>query len=300
MFALRSSLPLTLVLIMSALFLIAGCGQVTATHNEGMSKNTASPLSVAVPELKDISLSGEQSVAGTIQRNSIDMVLVPIPAGKFVMGSALTDNFRQEAEVPHKVTLTRAFYMGAFAVTQEQYARVMGHNPSKRKAPLHPVEHVSWDDAVEFCRKLSELPEERAAGHRYRLPTEAEWEYACRAGTTTLYSCGNDESVLLDFAWFNNNSNRQTHPVGQKRPNSWGLYDMHGNVFQWCLDVYTEYGSEPVTDPIGTGASDVRLARGGSWFCPSAQLVRSAFRHAFGRSERSGYIGFRVVRLSAG
>lgn len=285
--------------ILATVTIAVGCGEFTTASSQPSPEVSAPTVSASIPDWKQISLSDEQNSAGAIQVNSIEMVFVPIPAGKFIMGSLPTDDFRQEGEIPHEVTLTRSFHLGAFAVTQEQYERVMGVNPSEKKAPLHPVEQVSWDDAVEFCRRLSELPAEKEAGCSYRLPTEAEWEYACRAGTTTIYSCGNDESELLQFAWFYTNANRQTHPIGQKRPNRWGLYDMHGNVFQWCQDVCAEYKSEPATDPIVTGDSDVRLARGGSWFCPSAQLVRSAFRHAFERSEKSGYIGFRVVRVSA-
>ena len=161
--------------------------------------------------------------------NSIGIRLKLLPAGTFWMGEDLD---------AHKVTLTQPFYLGVYEVTQEQYERVMGKNPSNFKGPQNPVEKVSWDDAVEFCRKLSELPEEKAAGRIYRLPTEAEWEYACRAGTTTKYSFGDSESELGEYGWFDKNSDRKTHPVGQKQPNKWGLYDMHGNVWEWCSDWY--------------------------------------------------------------
>ena len=179
---------------------------------------------------------------------SIGMEFKLIPAGTFIMGDASGE----DDETPHEVTLTNPFKMGVHEVTQAQYEQVMGVNPSEFKGadyPVqdYPVETVTWDDAVEFCRRLSELPAEKAAGNVYRLPTEAEWEYACRAGTTTMYSFGDDEdeqaeilskvgwlelddeSDLRDYAWYLKYSGRGTHPVGGKKPNAWGLYDMHGN-----------------------------------------------------------------------
>jgi formylglycine-generating enzyme required for sulfatase activity len=158
--------------------------------------------------------------------NSVGMLLVPIPAGTFTMG---------EGKTAHKVTLTQAFRLGVYEVTQEQYQKVMGSKPSKCRGPQNPVYHVSWNDAVEFCRKLSSLTEEKAVGYVYRLPTEAEWEYACRAGTQTAYSFGDSQSELGDYAWYRKMPGSTTHPVGStqpvgsKKPNAWGLYDMHGN-----------------------------------------------------------------------
>jgi eukaryotic-like serine/threonine-protein kinase len=141
-----------------------------------------------------------------------------------------------------------------YEVTQGEYERVMGTNPSHFKGdPRLPVETVSWQDAMTFCERLSALPAERSAGRVYRLPTEAEWEYACRAGSTTIYSFGDSEGSLGDYAWYDSNSGSKTHPVGQKRPNAWGLYDMHGNVWEWCSDWYdgSYYASSPVDDPTG-------------------------------------------------
>jgi formylglycine-generating enzyme required for sulfatase activity len=154
---------------------------------------------------------------------------------------------------------------------------------------------VSWDDAVEFCRKLSELPGEKSTGYVYRLPTEAEWEYACRAGTTTEYSFGDSKSELGDYAWYDKNSGKTTHPVGGKKPNAWGLYDMHGNVFEWCHDWYGDYPSGSVTDPTGAASGSYRVARGGSWslysdHCRSANRSRS--------TPDSRHLGFRVLRSS--
>ena len=205
--------------------------------------------------------------------DSIGMKFKLIPAGTFTMG---------DGDDAHDVTLTKPFKMGVHEVTQAQYEQVMGVNPSKFKGADNPVENVSWDDAVEFCRRLSELPAEKAAGNVYRLPTEAEWEYACRAGTTTKYSFGDDESEFGDYAWYCDNSDEQTHPVGSKKPNAWGLYDMHGNVLEWCQDWYGDYPSGSVTDPTGPAVGSHRVIRGGSWD-RTAGYCRSAHRYWFSR-----------------
>ena len=197
----------------------------------------------------------------------------------------------------HQVTLTKSFEIGVYEVTQKQYEKVMGGNPSRFKGAQNPVENVSWDDAVDFCRKLSALPGEKIAGYVYRLPTEAEWEYACRAGTTTKYSFGDSDSPLGDYAWYDKNSGKTTHPVGQKHPNAWGLYDMHGNVWEWCQDCHADYPSGSVADPTGRSSSSVRGYRGGSWDF-SAGNCRSANRFRISPSFRFNFLGFRVVRSS--
>jgi formylglycine-generating enzyme required for sulfatase activity len=222
----------------------------------------------------------------TASVNSIGMQFELIPAGKFKMGFGA-----------HQVTLTKPFYLGVYEVTQEQYERVMGTNPSDFNGAKNPVEQVSWEDAVEFCRKLSALPEEKAAGHVYRLPTEAEWEYACRAGTTTKYSFGDDESQLGAYAWFRENSGDRTHPVGQKKPNAWGLYDMHGNVWEWCQDWYGDLPAGAVTDPTGPSTGSLRVLRGGSWN-DFAGRCRSASRRRSSPSYRFSHLGFRLARSS--
>ncbi|MDA7492884.1 formylglycine-generating enzyme family protein [bacterium] len=224
---------------------------------------------------------------------SIGMEFKLIPAGKFIMGDASSE----DNETPHEVTLTKPFKLGVYEVTQEQYEKVMGVNPSKSKGANNPVENVSWEDAIEFCRKLSELPAEKEAGNVYRLPSEAEWEYACRAGTTTKFSFGDDESELGDYAWYDDNSDRNTHPVGGKKPNAWGLYDMHGNVWEWCQDWYWDYPSGSVTDPRGPRGS-YRVLRGGSWYAP-AEYCRSACRGRRGPSDRILH-GFRVSLSPSG
>ena len=173
------------------------------------------------------------------------------------------------------------FSIGVHEVTQSQDESVMGANPSSFKGANNPVENVSWDDAVAFCAKLSALPAEVAAGRVYRLPTEAESEYACRAGTTTGYSFGDDAQDLGEYAWFSDNSGNTTHGVGEKLPNDWGLCDMHGNVFEWCSDAVGSY----------------RVFRGGSWYYEAA-YCRSAYRYSLAPSFRSAYLGFRLALSS--
>ncbi len=272
------------------LLVLTGCADNSSLTNTRIEEPSSPPPHVTAADLADV-----QSSVGSVVTNSLGMSFVPIPAGSFLMGTPESSPSFHDGERQHQATLTRPFHLAAFTVTQQEFEQVMGTNPSTTKSPWYPVENVSWDDAVEFCARLSELPDEKQAARRYRLPTEAEWEFACRAGTTTDFSCGDDPLALREFAWFHDNANQQTHPVGQKRPNPWSLYDMHGNVFQWCQDVCVDYPAEPVIDPVGDGPTDARVARGGSWICPSPQLVRSAFRHAFERDARTNYIGFRIV-----
>ncbi len=213
--------------------------------------------------------------------NSIGMKLKLIPAGEFMMGSPESEPGRRPDESLHKVTLLQPFQMGIYEVTQAEFSAVMGANPSKSKGATKPVEQVLWDEAVAFCAKVSALPAERAAGRVYRLPTEEEWEYACRAGTTTAYSFGDSDPDLSRYGWFKDNSGAATHVVGEKLPNSWGLYDMHGDVSEWCEDL------------SDTGSSS-RVVRGGCWDS-SAEECRSAFRDEHDLPVRYLYSGFRVV-----
>jgi formylglycine-generating enzyme required for sulfatase activity len=221
-----------------------------------------------------------------------------LPGGQFLMGSKTKPVTNATI---HSVTLTRPFELGIHEVTQQQYEAVMGANPSTYKGPDSPVENVSWNDAVEFCRKLSKMPAEKAAGYRYRLPTEAEWEYACRAGSTTKYSFGDAEAKLGDYAWYYENSRvkkqLKTHPVGQKQPNAWGLYDMYGNVFEWCQDRYGPYPKGVVTDPMGAESGTERVMRGGG-YSNIAGYCSSAYRSHVPPDVRKYAYGFRVVRES--
>jgi formylglycine-generating enzyme required for sulfatase activity len=238
--------------------------------------------------------------------NSIGMKLVSISAGTFMMGSPESEEERSEDEVQHEVTLTKDFYLGVTQVTQAQYQKVMGENPSyfqgdkvKGDSSNHPVEMVSWEDVVEFCKKLSALPEEKAAGRVYRLPTEAEWEYACRAGSTTAFSFEESPEQLGDYAWYDDNSGDRTHPVALKKPNALGLFDMHGNVWEWCSDCYGEYPEGAVSDPTGSEEGSIRVLRGGSWHYEAAGC-RSASRAGGSPSFRDNFIGFRVALSSSG
>jgi formylglycine-generating enzyme required for sulfatase activity len=252
--------------------------------------------------------------------SSIGMKLVLIPRGTFQMGSPPSEKGSEDNERQHEVTLTRDYYLGAFEVTQAQYQEVMGNNPSHFQgdnvaerhpqtgrvvkevdSSSHPVETVSWEDAVEFCKRLSALPEEKKAGRVYRLPTEAEWEYACRAGSKTAFSFGDNPDSLGAHAWFEENSGDSAHPVGEKNPNAWGLYDMHGNVWEWCRDWYGEYPEGAVSDPPGPKEGSRRVIRGGGWFGVAARC-RSAFRYGgipSLRSDCDGF-GFRVALSSPG
>jgi formylglycine-generating enzyme required for sulfatase activity len=233
--------------------------------------------------------------------NSIGMKLALIPKGTFMMGSPESEDPLATSERPlHSVTISKDYYLGAYEVTQAQYERIMGKNPSRFKGVNNPVEKVSYVDAIAFCKKLSELPEEKSAGRVYRLPTEAEWEYTCRAGSTSRFGFGDSESQLGSYGWFNGNSNLTTHPVGEKLPNAWGLYDMHGNVWEWCSDWYGKYPTGAVTDPVGPTRATDHVIRGGG-LGNSAGGCRSAFRfmsHASGRD--SIYeVGFRVALSSS-
>ena len=241
--------------------------------------------------------------------NSIGMRLARIPDGEFEMGSPASDAAAEAHERPqHRVRIAKPFYLGVCEVTQAEYAQVTGTHPSwfgpaggagaaVGDSSLRPVERVSWEDAREFCRRLSERPEERAASRVYRLPTEAEWEYACRAGGSGRFGFGDDEAAIDDHAWVEGNAAAATHPVGQKRPNAWGLYDMHGNVWEWCADWYEPgyYGQSPADNPGGPASGTARVVRGGSFVNPAA-ACRSAARNFLEPTfQESNGIGFRVV-----
>jgi formylglycine-generating enzyme required for sulfatase activity len=224
--------------------------------------------------------------------NSLGMTFVRILAGEFRMGS--TDGIDDERPV-HTVRISQPFYLGMYEVTQAQWAAVMGSNPSHFQSdPNRPVENVSWDDVQEFIRTLNV----REGGAYYRLPTEAEWEYACRAGSADTYHFGNDERRLGEYAWYEVNTGGETYLVGQLKPNAWGLYDMHGNVYEWVQDWYGSYAAEAVTDPQGPpGPEWDRVNRGGcynhnAWGC------RSARRGRLTPDSRRDDTGFRLLRTA--
>jgi formylglycine-generating enzyme required for sulfatase activity len=264
---------------------LSGCGDAKNTAIVAHVKRSMTPAQLAV---------GDPFV------NSVGIVLVPIPSGQFLMGSPDADGDALDAEKPqHPVDITTAFYLSAHEVTQAQYAQVTGSDPSFFKGRDHPVDTVSWHDAVAFCRSLSERPEERAAGREYRLPREAEWEYACRAGTTTRFSFGDDPAMLDEYAWFFRNANSRTHAVGQRQPNRWGLCDMHGNVWEWCQDAYhpRAYDRERDVDgPRGPADHEGRVERGGGFTNPPPEL-RSTARFAAPANLRLFSNGFRVAAM---
>ena len=234
--------------------------------------------------------AGEQIDLG----KGVTMKLALIPAGEFMMGSPESEEGRGADEGPqHKVTISPGapgFYMGVTEVTQEQYEAVMGKNPSHFKGPKNPVEEISWNDAVDFCKKLS-----AKTRRSVRLPTEAEWEYACRAGTKTRSYFGDDEEQLGDYAWHKDNSGEKTHPVGQKKPNAWGLYDMHGNVLESCGDWYADsYANAKPVDPQGAASGKDRIQRGGT-YAEYPRLCRAATRGGYKPDHRCRDLGFRVV-----
>ncbi len=222
--------------------------------------------------------------------DGVEMKLVRIPAGSFIMGST---NGEPTEQPVHDVTVSQDFYMGKFEVTQIQYQTVTGVNPSYSPVCNDcPVETVTWFEAVAFCQALSVQ-----TGYKVRLPSEAEWEYSCRAGTTTAYYFGNDIGEIDSYAWHNGNSDGTTHAVGGVIPNAWDLYDMHGNVWEWCSDWYdpSYYTELPAVDPMGPLTGDKKSLRGGAWYVPFLDHFRSAYRNAEYPSIGAYNYGFRVV-----
>jgi formylglycine-generating enzyme required for sulfatase activity len=216
--------------------------------------------------------------------NSIGMRFVRIKPGEFLMGSPVTAPGRAETEVLHNVKITKSFLMATTTVTQAQWKAVMGDNPSHVQGDELPVGSVTWNDALTYCKKLGEKE-----GKHYRLPTEAEWEYACRAGTQTAYGGSNNPD---EVAWYLDNSDGHAHPVGQKKPNAWGPYDMAGNVWQWCSDGYGPYDGD-ATDPKGGNNTSDRVVRGGCSGTPF-YACRAAFRHWAAPGWHADDTGFRV------
>ena len=240
-------------------------------------------------------VEGESDGAGTTtlnpsvqspMTNSIGMKLVYVAPGEFTMGSPSDELNREGDEKQHLVRLTKGIYMATTEVTQAQWRAIMGDSPSRWGGDRMPVSDVSWNDAISFCQQLS-----NKEGKKYRLPTEAEWEYACRAGSTGPLPKG---TVINDVAWYDRNSSGKYHNVGGKRPNAWGLYDMHGNVWEWCSDWYGDYPSGTVTDPKGANSGQSRVLRGGSWYY-APQSCRSAYRDWNTPDYRLHNFGFRVV-----
>ncbi len=254
---------------------------------------------------EDVAKAPSPSAGESTTESGVEMV--KLPSGRFSMGD------ENEIDAPPHEVVISPFFIDKNLVTQEEYERVAGENPSRWKAANNPVEQVRWSDAVKYCNKRSELEgldpcydlqswQCNFAASGYRLPTEAEWEYACRAGTKTVYYFGDSASKLPAHAWFEDNANGKPQPVGGKSPNPWGLYDMHGNVWQWCNDFYQVdyYQQSPEKDPRGPEAGETKIVRGGAWKF-SADSCRSGYRY----NENPGYAdvcfgydiyGFRCVR----
>jgi formylglycine-generating enzyme required for sulfatase activity len=275
----------------AALLLLAGCNRSAPASNPAAPTNPAPAAAAASPSATAPALDD----------------MVPIPAGTFEMGE------KTEPDAPPHAVRISAFLIDRTPVTQALYEKVMGENPSRWKVPRNPVEQVRWSDAVRFCNKRSELDHLEpcynltnwscnfdASG--YRLPTEAEWEYACRAGTTTTFYFDDASTRLGEHAWFDRNAGGRPHPVGEKRPNAWGLYDMCGNVWQWCQDLYQAdyYTQAPRQDPRGPATGRTRVVRGGAWRS-GPDTCRAGYRY----NENPGYAdvcfgydiyGFRCVR----
>ena len=255
--------------------------EVPAKHG-GRSRKTADETKTKVR-----SVTESRIVTKSIPGQTVRIEFCYIPAGTFIMGGSTPNT-----DDRHEVTISREFYFGKYPVTQAQWEAVMGNNPSSFKGPDRPVENVSWSDCQSFIEKLNY----QADDNLYRLPTEAQWEYACRAGSTTACYFGEDEGRLGEYAWYQKNSNRETHPVGKKKPNAWGLYDMHGNVWEWCQDWYGNYPAGPVIDPRGPSSGSNRVLRGGGWRDFAGDCF-SGIRYSSSPGNRFHSIGFRLVRI---
>lgn len=227
--------------------------------------------------------------------NSIGMEFVKIPTGCFMMGRDANFEDGNSNELPrHKVCIDNEFYLGKYEVTQAQWVSIMGNNPSEFKGRSNPVEKVSWDDAKRFIQRLNK----KEGTTKYRLPSEAQWEYAARAGSSSTYSFGDDKGNLGAYAWFSDNSGKRTHPVGEKRANKWGLHDMHGNVWEWVEDAWHDnYRGAPTNGRVWSGGDTrYRVLRGGSWD-DVAFLCRSVISYSDSPDGRNDYLGFRVLRM---
>ncbi len=230
----------------------------------------------------------------TFTSPSTGMEFILIPAGEFNLGSPPEEKERFDSESPvHKVKINTSFYLGKSAVTQKQWKKIMGDNLSHFKGEDRPVEMVTWKEVQEFVAKMNEME----GTDKYRLPSEAEWEYACRAGAQTSYFFGEDKSKLKEYAWYAGNSGSKTHPIGQKKPNPWGLYDMHGNIWEWVQDEWHEdYNGSPSNGNAWEEGNILdRVSRGGSWYC-NTELCRSACRFRRKPDSRFGNLGFRMLR----
>ncbi|MDW5549470.1 SUMF1/EgtB/PvdO family nonheme iron enzyme [Methanosarcina sp.] len=267
----------------------------SSESSRNMNKVDKSNTAVSISENKESLVNSEEpDISKTFTSLSTGMEFVLIPAGKFMMGSPSDKEGIYDEDPIHKVTIEHSFYMGKYPVTQKQWEKVRGNNPSKFKGEDQPVEMVSWEDTKDFIARLNEME----GTDKYRLPSEAEWEYSCRAGTQTRYSFGDDESKLKEYGWYHDNADSKTHPVGQRTKNPWDLYDMHGNVWEWVQDSWhNNYKGAPSDGSAWEdGDISVRVLRGGSWSNFRASECRSASREGSAEKDKRVNFGFRVVR----
>jgi formylglycine-generating enzyme required for sulfatase activity len=273
--------------LVGALTVMIGCSKAKEEPPTGKieTKKIDKEGETAAQEIKP----GKAEVIDLGKDVKLEMVL--IPAGKFKMGSPVSEKGRSDNETQHEVTLTKPYYMGKYEVTQEQWESVMGNNPSISEGAKLPVTNVSWEDCQEFIKELNA----KTSGG-YRFPTEAEWEYACRAGTSTAYSFG--DIITPKDANIDDSKIGKPVAVGSYKPNAFGLYDMHGNVWEWCEDWYGSLQDGEVMDPKGPAKGEIRVLRGGSLSINNGSNARSSFRHdhLFTPTIRYWSIGFRLAR----
>ena len=246
-----------------------------ANASGGGSRSGAGGCCLSTGDTKTITLPG-----------GAEMEMIYCAPGSFMMGSPEDEEDRDDDETQHKVTLTKGFWLGKYPVTQSQWKSVMGKKITYFGGDDNPVDYVSWDDCKEFIKKINSRFNFTA-----RFPTEAEWEYACRAGNGDAYSGTGD---LDEMGWYDENSENRTHPVGEKEPNDWGFYDMHGNVCEWCADWYGSYPTKAVTDPEGPASGSGRVQRGGGYYY-DASYCTSSYRYNFNPSSYNSSFGFRLA-----
>ncbi|MEI6534561.1 MAG: formylglycine-generating enzyme family protein [Verrucomicrobiaceae bacterium] len=270
--------------MLALIFAVAAAGGIRGNTCSSEAHPVPTPNPPQTGDVRAVELGG-----------GVKLDLVWIPPGEFVMGSSFDEDGRAPMEsFRHPVRLTRGFWMGRYPVTQEQWERVTGGNPSYTKGPSLPVEQVNWSDCQNFLQQINSILE---SGHlTAALPTEAQWEYACRAGTQTRYYLGDNVHDLDRTGWFSGNSGYKPHPVGQKEKNKFGLHDMHGNVWQWCQDWMDAYPRTPSVDPTGPDSGNARVLRGGSWGSDQ-DACRSACRFCYPPDYRIITAGLRIVAM---
>ena len=295
-------------IVLSALFIVAVSLSTSTQADEKVPASAIGPFVGKAAEQHQQAWANKHLKVDVEITNSIGMKLRLIPPGEFMMGSPESEMGRYTDEKQHKVQITKAFYLGKYEVTQGEWKTLMDTQPWKGNVYVeegddYAATHVSWNDAVDFCEKLT-----RKEGRTYRLPTEAEWEYACRGGKTTRFHFGNDDSDLGDYGWYgglvgdgNAKTEQYAHRVGLKKANPFGLHDMHGNVWEWCSDWYDKkyYASSLTDDPQGPETGSDRSHRGGSWIIWAVHS-RSASRNGLSPSRQNADLGFRLALGSRG